>query len=280
MATASPKVIRNTTWPVESATAGGGAIIQPAGLSTHLSDPLIDQCLRSWARRTLPSDEDLAALRALPFTRRRVERDRYIVREGEVPTTCGLLLDGFAIRQKVVRSGARQIMSFHFPGEFIDLQSCLLAVNDHSVQALGPCEVATVPKPAILELIERRCSVSLAMWFDTLGEGAIFREWVVNIGRRNPAPLSPLLWGVVALGLDEKPRDGSVFKLPLTQEHIADATGLTPVHTNRTIQALRREGMISWSARRLDVHDWNALRSIGDFSDLYLHSESARPRRG
>ena len=80
--------------------------------------------------------------------------------------------------------------------------------------------------------------------------------------------------------LDDEPRDGSVFALPLTQEHIADATGLTPVHTNHTIQALRRDGLISWSGGRLVVHDWDALRSIGDFNELYLHRDTTRPRRG
>ena len=219
-------------------------------------------------------------MRALPFTRRLVERDRFIVREGEVPTSCGLLVKGFAIRQKVVRSGARQIVSFHFPGDFVDLQSCLLAINDHSVQALGPCEVAVVPKAAILALIERRCSVGLTMWFDTLAEGAIFREWVVNVGRRNARARIAHLLCELAVRLENEPRDGSVFELPLTQEHIADATGLTPVHTNRTIQILRKEGVISLSGGRLTVHDWDALRSLGDFSQLYLHRDAARPQRG
>jgi CRP-like cAMP-binding protein len=209
-----------------------------------------------------------------------VERDRFIVREGEVPSTCALLLKGFAIRQKVVRSGARQIMSFHFPGEFVDLQSCLLAVNDHSVQALGRCEVAVVPKSAILALIDRRCTVALAMWFETLVEAAIFREWVVNVGRRNARARIAHLLCELAVRLEDKPRDGSAFQLPLTQEHIADATGLTPVHTNRTIQALRKEGVISMAAGRLVVHDWASLQSLGDFNELYLHRETVRPRRG
>lgn len=245
-----------------------------------MTETAIDHALRSWGQRTGLAEPDLAALRALPFTRRRVERDAFVVREGEEPASCSLILEGCAFRQKVVRNGARQIISFHFPGEFIDLQSCLLAANDHGVQALGACTLAMVPRAALLALVAERPSLARAAWFDTLLEGAMFREWVVNIGRRNARARIAHLLCELAIRLDSTAEDGRVYHLPLTQEHIADATGLTSVHTNRTIQGLRREGVISLSAGRLVVHDWNALRSIGDFSELYLYRDANRARRG
>jgi CRP-like cAMP-binding protein len=246
---------------------------------SHLFDSQLENALQRWANRTGLTDTELEALRALPFSHRHVERDGFIVREGEVPTTCSIILSGCAFRQKVIRNGARQIISFHFPGEFIDLQSSLLAVNDHGVQALGSCELALVPKKAILDLVEQRPSVALAMWFDTLVEGSIFREWVVNVGRRNARAKIAHLICELATRLGQTDDSHQVYRLPLTQEHIADATGMTSVHTNRTIQSLRREGVISMSGGRLVIHDWQALRSIGDFSDLYLHRETRRPRR-
>lgn len=245
-----------------------------------MTETAIDHALRCWGQRSGLSEPDLAALRALPFARRIVERDAFVVREGEEPASCSLILEGSAFRQKVVRNGARQIISFHFPGEFIDLQSCLLPVNDHGVQALGPCTLAVVPRAALLALVAQRPALARAVWFDTLLEGAIFREWVVNVGRRNARARIAHLLCELAVRLDSSIEDGKVYQLPLTQEHIADATGLTSVHTNRTIQALRRDGVISLASGRLVVHDWNALRSIGDFSELYLHREGDRPARG
>src|SRR5690349_10017606 len=143
--------------------------------SNHLPDSQIVDALQCWAKRTGLAQADVEALQQLPFTRRTIERDGFIVREGEQPSTCNLILSGSAFRQKVVHNGARQIISFHFPCEFIDLQSCLLAVNDHGVQALGTCTLASVPKSAVLDLVQKRPSLALAMWFDTLLEGAIFR---------------------------------------------------------------------------------------------------------
>ena len=245
-----------------------------------MTETAIDHALRCWGHRSGLAEPELALLRALPFARRTVERDAFVVREGEEPASCSLVLDGCAFRQKVVRSGARQIISFHFPGEFIDLQSCLLAVNDHGVQALGGCTLAVVPRTALLALVAERPALARAAWLDTLLEGAMLREWVVNIGRRNARARISHLLCELAIRLDSTTEDGRAYFLPLTQEHIADATGLTSVHTNRTIQGLRREGLISLASGRLVVHDWNALRSIADFSELYLHREADRPRRG
>jgi len=241
-----------------------------------LTETAIDHALRTWAQRTELAEPDLAALRGLPFTRRAVERDGFIVREGEEPTSCSLILEGCAFRQKVVRNGARQIISFHFPGEFVDLQGGLLTINDHGVQALGTCSLAVVPRKPLLALIAQRPQLARAVWFDTLLEAATYREWVVNVGRRNARTRIAHLLCELAIRLNSTFENGTVYHLPLTQEHIADATGLTSVHTNRTIQGLRRDGLISLAYGRLVVHDWTALRSIGDFSGLYLHRRADR----
>ena len=232
----------------------------------------LHEALGRWAQRTRLPPDDLAALRALPFARRTIERDGLIIREGERPTTCNLLLAGSAFRQKVVRNGARQIVSFRFAGEFVDLQSCLLEVNDHGVQALGSCELAVVPKNALVALLDQRPGLARAMWHDTLLEAAVFREWVVNVGRRNARARIAHLLCELAVRLNAPASRETAFPLPLTQEQIADATGMTSVHTNRTIQGLRHEGVISLSGGRLIVHDWDQLRSIGDFNELYLHA--------
>ena len=131
----------------------------------------------------------------------------------------------------------------------------------------------------VRETIEAYPRLGQAMWRDTMVDSAVFREWVVNIGRRNARARIAHLLCELAIRLDSKAEDGRAYYLPLTQEHIADATGLTSVHTNPTIQGLRREGLISLASGRLVVHDWNALRSIGDFSELYLYLDEGRSPR-
>jgi CRP-like cAMP-binding protein len=236
----------------------------------HPLDPLV----RRWSKYRPFSTEDRNAIRDLPYTRRTFGKDAYIVREGEQAGECSLILRGFAYRQKLLSDGRRQIISFHIPTEFVDLQNGVLGTADHNVQSLNHCEIAAVPRSAIMELADQRPAVRLAMWIDTLIDSSIFREWVVNVGRRDSrARIAHLLCELVIrlqrIGAD---REG-LFDFPLTQEQLADATGLTAVHTNRTLQSLRREGFLQLSNGILRVLDWEGLREVGDFDELYLHQQ-------
>ena len=213
---------------------------------------------------------------ALPIVRKRFSKDAYMVREGERTTECSVLFKGFAFRQKLLRDGSRQIISIHIPSEFIDLQNGVLGVADHNVQSLNGSEIASVQRAAIIELADSRPAIRLAMWIDTLIDASIFREWVVNVGRRDSrARIAHLLCELAVrlknIGAD---RDG-MLDFPLTQEQIADCTGLTPVHTNRTLQSLRKDGLIQLSARSLTVLDWERLKEVADFDELYLHQRMA-----
>lgn len=190
---------------------------------------------------------------------------------------CCLLLSGFAYRRKLVRAGARQILSLHVSGEFVDLQNCLLGTADHNVQTLGRVKAAFIPQAALLDLAASRPAVGRAMWHDTMIDSSIFREWVVNVGRRDSMTrIAHLLCEItLRLGAVGLARDNS-FILPLTQEQLADATGLTSVHTHRVLQALRRDGLISLSTRSLKILDWQRLCDVGDFNARYLHLEAPR----
>jgi len=225
-----------------------------------------------WSRHATLTAADREALLALPFTRKAYSKDAYIVREAQETTECCLLLRGFAFRQKLLSNGSRQIISIHIPTEFVDLQNGLLGVADHSVQSLDRSEVAVIPRSAILDMAETKPALRMAMWVDTLIDASIFREWVVNVGRRDARTRIAHLLCELALRLDRIGigRDG-MFDFPITQEQIADCTGLTSVHTNRTLQSLRRDGLIHLNARSLNVLDWDGLREAGDFDELYLH---------
>lgn len=234
----------------------------------HLFDPLF----RRWCRRIELSSQDKEALIALPWAHRSFSRDSYLVREGEPTTTCSLLVRGFAFRQKLVEDGARQIISFHIPGEFLDVQNLLLQVSDHNVQSLNRSSALIVNKTALLALMDSRPHVRRALWLDSLLDASVFREWVVNLGRRDAkARIAHLLCELAARLQSSGIATGDMYDFPLTQEQIADATGLTAVHTNRTLQSLRRDGLISLSSSQLTILDWEGLAEVGDFSERYLH---------
>ncbi|MEA3010292.1 MAG: hypothetical protein QOJ91_1984 [Sphingomonadales bacterium] len=238
----------------------------------------LERVLRRLESRVALDAEDRAAVLALPLTFRTLEPAAYIVREGEAADVCVILLKGFAYRHKVTGDGERQIMSIHMPGEFLDLQNCLLGIADHNVQTLTRCEIASVPVSALQALTEARPMVGRAMWIDTLVDAAIFREWIVNVGRRDSiSRISHLLCEIAlrleAAGLAEDHR----YELPMTQEQIADCTGLTPVHVNRVLKELGRQGLIDRDKRSVRILDWNRLQHVGDFNTRYLHFEVGGP---
>lgn len=238
-----------------------------------MSDQLSFEALfRRWSRKLTLSAEDRAAFVALPWTLRSFPRDGYLIREGDRPTVCNILVQGFAFRQKLVTSGARQIISFHIPGELLDLQNLFLETADHNVQCLTRCVMAVVPRRALQELMTERPAIRRAIFLDSLIDAAVFREWVVNVGRRNARQrIAHLLCELTARLRASGVSDGSVYDFPITQEQIADATGMTPVHTNRTLQSLRRDGLISLSSNLLRILQWEGLSEVGDFNERYLH---------
>jgi CRP-like cAMP-binding protein len=238
----------------------------------------LERVVRRLESRTKLDGEDRAAIRALPLTYRTLEPAAYIVREGEAAEVCVLLLAGFAYRHKVTGDGERQIMSVHMPGEFLDLQNSLLGCADHNVQTLTRCEVASVPVSALRTLADERPRVGRAMWIDTLIDSAIFREWIVNVGRRDSISRISHLLCEFALRLEAAGlAEHRSYELPMTQEQIADCTGLTPVHVNRVLKELGRQGLISRDKRAVQILDWNRLQHIGDFNTRYLHFEAGGP---
>ena len=223
--------------------------------------------------------DDRAAIMALPFTTRKVERNHFIVRERELATRSCVMLAGYSIRTKLVATGERQIVAIHMKGEVVDLQNSLLEVADHSVQMLTEGEVAMIPRDAIVELTLQRPRVGHAMWIDTLVDASISREWIANVGRRDARTrMAHLLCEfsvrlrVAGLGKDTH------YQLPMTQEQLADTTGMTPVHVNRTLRALEKDGLIQRaSPRTVYIGDWRKLAQVGDFDSNYLHLRDNEP---
>jgi CRP-like cAMP-binding protein len=238
----------------------------------------MERVLRRLETRASLGEADRAAVRALPFAYRTLDPAAYVVREGDPADTCAVLLSGFAYRHKVTGEGERQILAVHMSGEFLDLQNSFLEVADHNVQALTRCEIATIPVAALRALAERHPRVGRALWIDTLVDAAIFREWLVNVGRRDSLSRLAHLLCEFALRLEAAglASDG-VYELPMTQEQLADATGLTPVHVNRVLKEMGQRALIRRDKRAVSIVDWDALKSVGDFNTRYLHFEAGGP---
>jgi CRP-like cAMP-binding protein len=225
---------------------------------------------------------DRAAILDLPYMPRIYEPMAYLVREGEPPRRqCSFVMSGYAFRQKLTSQGARQIVSLQIPGDFLDLQHLFLRLADHNVQALTRLETLEIDRTALQELIAGHPNVGAAMWVDALIDASIFREWVANVGRRDARTrvahlLCEFATRLDAAGLVTEPP----FELPMTQEQIGDAVGLTSVHVNRTLKALAAEGLIERDRRQISFNDWDRLRATADFSALYLHLDQINGNPG
>jgi CRP-like cAMP-binding protein len=211
---------------------------------------------------------------------RTIDKQEVIVREGDDVSHCWVVLSGYCVRFKYVGSGGRQIVSIHMKGDLVDLHNALLGVADHGVQTLTECKMAKLPIEAVQQLSDNDPAIKDALWFDTLVDASIHREWVANVGRRDaPTRIAHLLCEF-ALKLDAIGLDQLEYELPMTQDQLADATGLTAVHVNRVLQALEADGLIERvTPKSVIIGDWQRLAAAGDFHSDYLHLESIQRRR-
>ena len=219
---------------------------------------------------------DIDAIAHLPMMVKDLPPQAAIVREGERPGQCCLLIDGFACRSKTTDVGKRQILSIHIPGDIPDLQSLHLHVMDHDLTTLSACKVGYIAHEVLRTITRERPMIAEALWRETLIDAAVFREWIVNVGRR-PATarmahfLAEIGKRLEAVGLANVDQ----FELPMTQIDMADALGLSPVHVNRVIQELRRSGVLELRKHAVSIRDLPRLMQIADFDDLYLHQSQA-----
>src|SRR3954451_14269471 len=218
------------------------------------------------------SSEDIRLLSEMPTSVRSYAADQDIVREGDTPSQCCLLLDGFLYRHKIAKGSTRQIMSFQVPGDIPDLHSLHLGRMDHNLTSLGPAVVAFIPHSYFREVLPRSPQLTHALWRETLADAAVYREWVVNVGAREAIArvahvLCEFKLRLQAVGLV----NDATFTVPARQTDIADAVGITAVHANRVIQELRGRGLIEWEDRTVTILQWDELAKVGDFSADYLH---------
>jgi CRP-like cAMP-binding protein len=216
-------------------------------------------------------EEDRDALKSLCDDPREMPARRNVIREGDRPDHVHLVVEGWAARYKLLPDGTRQITAFLLPGDFCDLHITILGEMDHSIATITKAKVAFVPRAKMDELTARP-QIARAFWWATLVDEAVLRSWIVNVGRRDAAEaVGHLLCELyvrmhnVGLTVDHE------FELPLTQEELGDALGLTAVHINRVLQRLRAEKLISLKSGSLVILDYPRLEKMSGFNPNYLH---------
>lgn len=215
--------------------------------------------------------DDRQALEELPITGRFYDPQQTIVHEYDRPSHCCLVVDGFVIRSKSAE-GQRQILSIHISGEIPDLQSLHLHVMDHELSTLTGCTLGFIAHDVLRQLCVARPNLAAALWRETLVDAAIFREWIVNVGRRSSVARMAHLIVEMWERLDHigRTRDGA-FEFPVTQVELADCLGLTPVHVNRVLQQLRQDKLLHLARKECNILEKGRLEELGQFEPTYLH---------
>lgn len=220
------------------------------------------------------SDEQRQAIERLPVRTHTLAARQDIVRDGDKPSHCCLILDGWACRYKLLGDGRRQILSFHIAGDVPDLQSLHIHTMDHSLATVTKATVAFIPHESLRDLTLRHPSIGALLWRDTLIDAGIFRAWMVGMGRRSAFEQVAHLFcemylKLQAVGLAEHYR----CPLPLTQIDLADALGLTSVHINRVLKEMRGRTLITLHDHTLVINAWDELLRVSEFDPTYLHLE-------
>lgn len=201
---------------------------------------------------------------------KRARREDFIL-PGDHTTHAILIIDGLAARFDQMESGTRQYTALHISGDICDLHSAVLPVATWGVEALNPLTILRIPHAALLDAAESYPAIARAFWRDTTADGGIFTKWAANLGRK-PA-LGRMAHLICEMGVRmEQAGIGTRTDYPIdvTQDQLADALGLTPVHVNRTLQTLRAERLIRTARKRIEVLDWDGLVARADFNPGYL----------
>jgi CRP-like cAMP-binding protein len=228
--------------------------------------------LRKLSNFTPLSQEESEAIDECCRDVREVGAREDVIAQGDRTGGVKLLLEGFACRYKTLEDGRRQIVAYFVPGDLCDLRVFILKRMDHSIGAIAPSKIATISPDNVLRLMHDYPTLTTALWWSTLVEEAIAREWIVNVGQRNALErmahlFCELLYRYRAVGLNQ----GLSCTLPLTQVELAETLGLSSVHVNRTLQELRRQKLITLNGRTLTIQNLRALEQLSLFNPEYLH---------
>ena len=241
----------------------------------------LDKLIARIERSVVLEHADRDALLSLPHEVRHYARGAPMVIEDEPPRICAFLESGWAARQKHTDDGRREIVGIIIAGDFVDLQNIFLRKSDHEAEALTATSALVFPLGALQDLVFERPTIGRALWIDALVAASVYREWLVNLGRRDAqARVAHLLCELSQRLKGAGLTNDDWFYLPLTQEQIGDVTGLTSVHVNRVLKSLVLQGLVVRDGKLIQIPDFSALTAVAGFDPAYLHLDQTQERAG
>ncbi len=232
---------------------------------------MINPFIRKLETLTGLSDEQRHALEKLTDRVHHLGSRENIMDEGDEPDLVNIVLSGWACRYKLLPDGRRQISALMLPGDMCDPYAFLLRTMDHALGTLTPVTLAKVPAHVIRDLTASSPHLAEALWWQMLEAVEIQREWTVSLGRRTAVERLAHLFCELSVRLGSLGlTNGPSCDLPITQGDLADATGLSTVHVNRSLQELRASGLVEVRNRRLTLLDKSGLMDLAMFDPTYL----------
>jgi CRP-like cAMP-binding protein len=215
---------------------------------------------------------EMAVLVEFQASPRRVARGRELVLEGRKYDGLMVLLDGVALRYRVLQDGRRQVLNIILPGDFIGFPGCFFESALYSIAALGDCSVSPVPFNRLLGLLATQPRLGAAIFWTLSCETAMYAEHLIGVGRRSALErvghfLLEMQTRLQAIGL----ADDEGYRLPLTQELLADTLGLSVQYVNQTLRQLREENLVTVERHQVTIHNQEALTTLADFERTYIN---------
>ena len=232
---------------------------------------ITDLFLRGRGRERM-SATDVQALEDSVEDVRTLGPRQLLVERGREVQNSTLLLEGLMCRYMDDREGHRQIVAFHVPGDFVDLHGFTMKRLDHDIGTLTPDRYGVVPHARLTTVTESWPRLTRLLWFSTLLDAAMHREWIFRLGRLGAeGRVAHMFCELHArMAMIERVTDGS-FTLPVTQVDIAEACGLTSVHVNRVLRSLRERNALTFKGGVARILDLKVLETLSEFDPLYLY---------
>lgn len=228
-------------------------------------------------RHTRLTDEERAAFLNLAGEAYSVAADTDMVRRGDpIDSTC-LVVEGLLARIVDTQSGHRQIAALYVPGDMPDVHAAMMTTATATLHAVSATRVARMQRNDIDALLQKYPVLVEALWRETIIDSIIAMEWTANVGQRQAKSRLAHLFAEMAVRFGRVTANRFRYQLPMTQENLAEATGMTPVHVNRTLQALRANNLLDLSGGWVEVQNWSGLVALAEFDDSYLKHD--RPLR-
>jgi CRP-like cAMP-binding protein len=217
------------------------------------------------------SQSELPILREIASATRAVRRRQDIVTEGKKYRALFLVIDGILMRYRILRDGRRQIVNLVIPGDFAGVPGCFFDGALYSIKALTDATISTIPLYRLLALFETHPRLAAKIFWSFSCEAAVYAEHLIVVGRRSALEriahfLLELLARLQVVGL----ADERSYRIPLSQEVIGDALGLSLPYVNRVLRQLADEGLVVIKDHKVIINDVDALAAIADFELSYL----------